>query len=64
MDIVTLEMASVCVVQGMKARNVKTSARDGTLVKGVGRDVSVTQKTATLVGQRTGSVSATPSGLV
>lgn len=43
---------------------MKTSARDGPLVKSVARDVSVTQSTATLVGERTGSVSVTPRGLV
>lgn len=64
MGTVTLETASVCVDRGMKARSVKTSARDGPLVKSVARDVSVTRSTATPVGERTGSVSVTPRGLV
>lgn len=38
--------------------------RDGPLVKSVARDVNVTQSTATRVGERTGSVSVTPRGLV
>lgn len=64
MDIVTLETASVCVDRGMKARNVKTGARDGILERSVNRDANVTQNTATGVEQKTGSVSVTLSGLV
>lgn len=64
MGTVTQETASVCVVRGMKARSVKTSAGDGPLVKSVARDVNVTQSTATPVGERTGSVSVTPRGMV
>lgn len=64
MDTATPKTANVCVVLVMKARTVKTSARDGTLVRSVDRDASVTLNTVMLVGQRTGSVSVIPIGMV